>query len=444
MLYLFAHKLPVTENGAYQGFWAQLNVFNAITGLGIALFAYTYAPAKLVHLFRSFSGKHLTVYFSFLMICGLLFGLLQYRNGLSLLPAGLLLILFTLNNIADTLLAVFRRATFLIGINVLYALGFFLLHIYMLEVGSSMNALVLSLLPLSVLKLLWSAWVIIKSGATQAKERQEEASHSNLSAMRKLWMHLYFYDIIQVSFLWLDKFIISLLFSKEEAAVYINGSLNIPFLPLAFAAVSSAALMQLSGSRGKRHQVTVMRNVGRLLSSMAFPLFFFLLYFRQEFIYFFFSEQYATAIPIFLCSILILPIRAYNHTIILQSRERGSIINRGAILDMVLAVLLMYPFYLWLGLPGVALSFVCSTMVQVVYYFYHSRKLLQVKGSEMLPLNNWFIKFTGFALLGFLLHTFLPQHLPGAIRLFTAGIVIGGIAGSILWVELKQVKKVTR
>jgi len=176
---------------------------------------------------------------------------------------------------------------------------------------------------------------------------------------------------------------------------------------------------------------------------MAFPLFFFLLYFRQEFIYFFFSEKYAAAIPIFLCSILILPIRAYNHTIILQSRERGNIINRGAVLDMVLAVLLMYPMYLWLGLPGVALSFVCSTVIQVIYYFYHSRKLLQVKGPELLPLSNWFFKFAGFAVLGFLLHIGLPAVLTGAIRLLTAGSIMGGIAGSILWVELKQVKRVS-
>lgn len=110
---------------------------------------------------------------------------------------------------------------------------------------------------------------------------------------------------------------------------------------------------------------------------------------------------------------------------------------------MVLAVLLMYPMYLWLGLPGVALSFVCSTVIQVIYYFYHSRKLLQVKGPEMLPLSNWLLKFAGFAALGFLLHIGLPGALTGAIRLFTAGSIMGGIAGSILWVELKQVKRVS-
>lgn len=393
-----------------------------------------------MHLFRSFAFSRLWLYLVFLGLCGVIFGWLQFRNGLSLSLAGLLLTLFTLSNITDTLLAVFRRARYLIWINVGYAAGFFALHLWMLEAGAGLGQLVAALLPLLLLKLVISIWVVVKSG------RQEESlrgavSGADLSSMRKLWMHMYLYDIIQVSFLWLDKFIISLLMSKEEAAVYINGSLNIPFLPLAFAAVSSAALMQLSRLSVKRHQVKVMHHVGRLLSSMAFPLFFFLLFFRQEFIFVFFSEKYEAAIPIFLCSIMILPIRAYNHTIILQSRERGHIINRGAILDMLLAVSLMYPLYLLWGLPGVALSFVLSTVVQVLYYFYHSRKLLNVKGRELLPLKNWLIKFTGFGLLGFLLHLFLPDTWPYLLRLLLAGLTMGMIAGGILWRELRQVKR---
>src|SRR5690606_9972282 len=122
VLYVFAHRLPVQENGAYQGFWAQLNVFNAIAGMGISIFVYTYTPAKLESLFRTFTSRHFLGYSLFLLICGVVFAYLQIRNGLSLPVSILLLILFTFCNITDALLAVFRRASALIWINFLYAL----------------------------------------------------------------------------------------------------------------------------------------------------------------------------------------------------------------------------------------------------------------------------------------------------------------------------------
>jgi len=439
VLYVFAHRLPVQENGAYQGFWAQLNVFNAIAGMGISIFVYTYTPAKLESLFRTFTSRHFLGYSLFLLICGVVFAYLQIRNGLSLPVSILLLILFTFCNITDALLAVFRRASALIWINFLYALGFFLAHLWKLHTVASLDDLATLLLPLLMAKLVLSIRFIVKGVVVDTPEKQPQ--EAEIKSMRRLWMHLYFYDIIQISFLWLDKFIVSLLLSKEAAAIYINGSLNIPFLPLAFAAVSSAALMQLSTTKSPRQQTRVVQGVGRLLATMAFPLFFFFLFFKEDFILSFFSEKYEVAIPIFLCSIMILPLRAYNHTIILQSREQGAVINRGALLDLVLALSFMYPLYLFMGLPGVALSFVLSTVVQVIYYFQHSRKIVEAKVADLLPLKNWTIKLLGFGLLAFLLHLILPDNGQRLFRLFMAALVMGGISGAILLQELRMVKK---
>src|SRR5690606_10351781 len=109
---------------------------------------------------------------------------------------------------------------------------------------------------------------------------------------------------------------------------------------------------------------------GRLLSCIAYPVFFFLFFFRSEFITVVFSEKYVEAIPIFLCSVLILPVRAYSNTTILQNYHQGRIINAGVLLDYIVALAVIYPLYLWLGLAGIALSFVVSTYVQVIFYLY--------------------------------------------------------------------------
>src|SRR5690606_11261475 len=108
--------------------------------------------------------------------------------------------------------------------------------------------------------------------------------------------------------------------------------------------------------------------ISKVLASAVFPIVIFLALFRSEFIIFFFSEKYLETIPIFLVYIMIIPFRAYGHTIILQNMEQGRIINRGAILDVGIALALMVPFYHLFGLPGVALGFVISTFFQALYY----------------------------------------------------------------------------
>ncbi|HQE12664.1 MAG TPA: polysaccharide biosynthesis C-terminal domain-containing protein, partial [Flavipsychrobacter sp.] len=102
-----------------------------------------------------------------------------------------------------------------------------------------------------------------------------------------------------------------------------------------------------------------------------------------------FTNRYIAAVPIFAWSIVVLPLRCYGFTAILQKRQQGSLINKGAILDLVVAVALMYPMYRWMGLPGVALSFVISTYVQAGYYLFHTARLVQQPLQSLVPLAFW-------------------------------------------------------
>lgn len=438
-MYFYAHKLSQNDYGRYQGFWAQLNVFNVIVGLGIALFVLSYNPNKLVSLFKQIKKSKLIYYGIFLVAAGFAFGLLQFKNDLKIVLVLFFLIGFAFTNISDALLIVFQKFKVLVFINVLYAILFFLIHYLFLFRTFNLNLLLLFLLPLLFLKVLVSGIILFKSSKFPNSEIIYEKSE--MTGMLSLWKHLYIYDMIQVSSLWIDKFIISMLLSSEQTAIYINGTLNIPFLPVLFSALTSAAMIQLAHNNSKELTLSVVKDVGKVLSSVAFPLCIFFFLFSHEFIVFFFSDKYVDSIPIFLCSILILPARAYGYTVILQLKEKGKIINTGSILDICLAVALMYPLYLIMGLPGVALSFVISTFAQVVYYLVQTKKLLQVSVADLLPLQNWLKKMVGYLLLGISLYFLLQIYFNADTRLFIAGGIMGTISLFVLYFELKKIKQ---
>ena len=438
-MYFYAHKLSQNDYGHYQGFWAQLKVFNVIVSLGIAIFVLSYHPNKLVALFKQIKKKFFLYYVGVLIVTGLIFGLLQYKNNLQIVVVLLFLVGFAFSNISDALLIVFQKFKLLVIINIVYAIIFFLIHYLFLFRAFDLNLLLAFLLPLHFLKVLVSGIFIINN--PKFKNPSIAYDKSEMKGMISLWKYLYLYDMIQVLSLWIDKFIISMLLSSEQTAIYINGTLNIPFLPVLFSALTTAAMIQLAHKNSKEISLSVVKDVGKVLSSVAFPLCIFFLLFSHEFIVFFFSDKYVDSIPIFLCSILILPASAYGNTIILQHKEKGKIINTGSILDICLAVVLMYPLYLIMGLPGVALSFVISTFVQTIYYLVQTKKLLHVSLVELLPLRNWVKKTVGFILLGVLLFFILPIYFESENRLFVAAGIMGSISLYILYVELKQIRQ---
>jgi len=437
-MYFYSHKLSQNDYGQYQGFWTQLNVFNAIVGLGIAIFVISYNPSKLISFFKKIKVRNFLYYFLFLIASGLAFGILQYKSDLNIFYVLFFLIAFSFSNISDALLIVFRKFKILIIINILYALAFFLIHYFFLFRAFNLNLLLLFLLPLFFLKVLISGIALL--GWQKSHNPDIVYKDDELNNMTSLWKHLYVYDMIQVSSLWIDKFIISLILSSEQTAIYINGTLNIPFLPALFSALTSAAMIQLAHNNTKEIPLNIVKNVGKVLSSIAFPLCIFFLFFGHEFIIFYFSDKYEASVPIFLCSILILPARAYGYTVILQHKEKGKIINTGAILDICLAVALMYPLYLLMGLPGVALSFVISTFVQVIYYLAQTKKLLHVPIGQLLPLQNWAKKTIGFLLMGGSLYFILPHYLDPTPRLFVAGAIMGLSSLIVLYFEIKRVR----
>jgi O-antigen/teichoic acid export membrane protein len=433
---VFGRNLDAGVYGTYQNFWVQYYVLSAVSCMGLHVFMLTYSPAYLLHLLRGLSRNSLLLGIGWMVAVSAGMGLLQMAHFGFWMPF-LFLLLFTFSTITEAFLMVCRAFKMLTAINIFFAIVFLLLHASLLYGQLTLSDLFCWITVLLLVRLLFYGVLLIPEIKKTVVTSDE--LHS-LRTVRTLWLQMGAFDILQVMFRWADKFFISLLLGASVSAVYFNGSMEIPFLAIILGAVGSAGLIQLAtaGLADKKAEtVHMLHHSGKLLSVVVFPLFFFLLFFSPELFAVVFGHKYDAAVPVFLITIFAIPVRAYNFTTVLQHYHKGKIINIGAVADIVLACLLMYPLYLWLGLPGVALAFVVTTYLQAAFYLYHSAKALQMPVLRLIPLQNWLVKvivfFSFFIILHYLLHRSLSEQM-----VLTWGIIaLAAGSGAALWYELK-------
>ncbi len=436
----YSRQLSQALYGNYQHFWIQLNVLCPLACLGIHVLIITYPPAFVISLLRNIKRKHYTLYVLWLFVIAGIFAFLQFQVlNISLLIPFLFIICYTLAAILESLLIVFSNYNVLVTINVIYSLAFFGIHWFVLNSRFSLQTIFSYLLTLTILRLCVYAGLAISNWQHYNNKNQED--EYEISKVRSLWLHLGLYDITQVLSNFVDKFAISLVLSAQLSAIYFNGSQNIPFLPLLLGAAGSAALIQLA--RGKNENgstdiIELMNQMGRALSCIVFPIFLFLLFFREPLLITIFGIRYAPAIPVFAAAILILPVRAYHFTTVLQRMHKGHIINIGAVSEFILGCLLMYPLYLLLGLPGVALSFVISTWLQALFYLLHSARLLHTSPLTLIPYANWIAKLIVFSILFIGIRYVSNVYFTGRIPLLLGSVAMVIMIGGSLYTEYKK------
>ena len=440
----FSRVLPEGSYGAYQYFWVQFYIFSAVACLGIHAVVLTYSPPVLDRLLRAMPPLLLRALPLWMLAVSAVFAVLQHRAGFSFVTPFAFLLILSCSAIAESVLVAFRRFGVLVPANLLYA-GFFCgAHWLKVRYGYDMPALFFIIALLAALRLLWYVAVIIRF------RRQLPGGDADLTVpapadIRSLWIHMGVYDLVQILFRWVDKLVIALVVSAELFAVYYNGTIEIPFLPLILSAAGSAGLLQLAAAHaaddraGQSHQLLL--RSGRILSCIVFPLFFFLLFFRYELFGVLLSSKYLPSVPVFLVSLFAVPVRAYSFTTVLQHYHKGRIINTGAVLDLVLACALMYPLYRLSGLPGVALSFVITTYLQAAFYLYHTARILQLPVLRLLPLRNWLWKVALSCVLFLAAHNLLAGMLQPPVLLIAGIMLLAACTVMILGAEIRNERK---
>lgn len=430
----FSQRLNTEAYGQYQNFWIQLFFVSAIGTIGFPIFALTYPAPKLLSIFRCISGFQYFIFSVFLLCLSCIFGAFQfYTNNSDLILSAVFLALYVAVALSDAILIVFKSFKALISLNIVYSLLFLLLHYWKVNNNIPFVDFLKALSLLYCFRLTVNV-VLIKRNKNNMQNPSVPIEDADWLRIKKLWLQLGLNDIIQVLFRWVDKFILSFILAKELFAVYTNATIEIAFLPLIFSAVSSAAVQHWAHqqqAKSSNSQIAVLHYSSAILSSIVFPLFFFLLFFREEFLINIFSEKYISGVWIFVCAQLVLPVRAYPFTALLQSHHRGDIINKGSLIDFILACILMYPLYLLMGLPGVALSFVISTYWQAGYYLKHTSKLLKIPIAQLIPMGALLRKFAVFALVFGGAYFIFAHTINNTKIIFWSGMSLLALCGSI-------------
>ncbi|MBL7719436.1 MAG: oligosaccharide flippase family protein [Flavipsychrobacter sp.] len=437
----YSRQLSAGLYGSYQNFWVQLFVFAAVACAGLHVFVITYPADFLIRLLHRLKAR---TYICFLLwilaaCCG--FAWLQSGRGYGAAIPFLFLLVHVGSAIAEAFLISFRRLRVLSLVNLVYASLFIYLHFSMPGGGFSVQSLFFNVLFLAVARLV--VYLLLAYRYYAAHKAAALATETVTSGVTSLWIHLGLYDMLQILARWTDKFVIGFLFTEAVSGVYFNGSVDIPFLPIILGAAGSAVLIQLAGSKQTgepAYTLLLAHKSSRFLSAIVFPLFFFFVLFRQELFQVLFTSKFSSAVPIFLASCMAIPVRAYSFTTILQNRGKGALINAGALLDLVVALALLYPLYLWLGLAGIALSFSLATYVQAGFYLYHTSRLLGVSVMALVPYGNWLIKLVVFGGVLSALRFLATQALAPLSALAMGAVATAAMVLLALVIELRNKK----
>jgi O-antigen/teichoic acid export membrane protein len=370
--------------------------------------------------------KKLSVFYSILWIFGLSIFFFFAKNFNASLKFLLIafIIIQNVSSVVETLLIKRQGEKISFVINFIYSILFFGWHLYVLFTNYSLYFLISGICILSVLKL--TVMILIPSKRESYKESASEKHFLNH------WIYLGLNDVVGVVSKWIDKAVLLYLLTTADFAIFFNGSFEIPLFGLLISVTGSFLLIEISGNLHLSDKIIkLFRENFNALSTIVFPLFFFLFFFQKDLFSIVFNDKYNASLPIFAISIFILPIRINNYSTILQCFSQGKKILWGSMLDISIAIILMLILYPIMDTKGIALAIVIATYCQVVYYLWHSAKILHTSILKIVPLKKIILKFFGilflFACLFFLLtetgsKTKLLISIP-----FTGIIILAGI-----------------
>ncbi|MGG9971887.1 lipopolysaccharide biosynthesis protein [Ferruginibacter sp. SUN002] len=384
IIFIFSRQLSYDDYGSYQSIWLYMNILSVIGLFGLPALLLSTSLKNIVDWIKGNRRTAIPV----LLLLNLLpvVYLITIVQHFSICVKCLLLFVIIFQNISiiiESLAIKNEREKNVVFSNIIFSALFFVWHLYVLNSGFSLEKLLPGLLLLYVLKscLLFHKKIFNLSIPTLI---------ITPNIIGNQWFYLGINDVLGVLFKWLDKWVILLMLTATQFAIYFNGAYEIPIFALMVSAVGSIMLVELSkpSDNFSERASTTFKSTSLLLASVVFPAFCFLLFFNQDFFIFFFGVKYTASIPVFIISIFILPVRIANYTAVLQVLHRNDLIVKGAVLDICIAIVMMLILYPILHERGIALAFVISTYLQVAYYLWHTGKLLKKKIYTFFPLQK--------------------------------------------------------
>ncbi len=243
-------------------------------------------------------------------------------------------------------------------------------------------------------------------------------------------------DLLRVLSRWLDKNIVSAVFTPETFAIYANGAIEIPFVGVFAGAISAVVIPEfsrLSEGGDRKRLVEVWHRAILKTGAILIPLFVFLLAVATDLMMVLFSETYRASAGPFRVYLVLLPLRCATYTPILLALGRSKLVAVGALLDLLVNLglsLLLIPRF---GYFGPAIATVVTTYGQAAFYLWRAGAILALPLGGIFPWSG-ILRLFGLAILPASLLALLPI-LPGGalVRLLTAGVLYFTPMAILLW-----------
>ena len=426
---IYSRQLSYNDYGTFQSVWMYANIINVVISFG---FSSIILSTNLTFFFSFLKNnrKKIIWFYVVLWITGLTAFFFLAKNFTSVEKTLLIAFIVVQNiiTVAETLLIKRGKEKISFLINFLYSALFFGWHIYILLSQYSLYNLMAGVVIISILKL--AAIILTPVKNESAGSVQPEKHFINH------WAYLGLNEVLGTISKWIDKVFLLYLLTASDFAVFFNGSFEIPLFGLLISVAGSLMLIEFSADISKTQKIqSLFKESANMLSTIVFPLFFFLFFFREELFSIVFKNKYAASVPIFAISIFILPLRINNYSVILQCFSQGKKIMIGSLIDIIIATILMIILYPYMGSKGIALSIVISTYCQVIYYLWNSASLLKTSISNLLPFGKLALKFALMLVLYMSLFVLVKnisiQQKLLIATIFTTIVVLAGMWGYI-------------
>lgn len=434
IMILFSRKLSYNDYGQFQMLWIYCNITSVLISFGLSSVILSTSFNYFISFFKTYK-RNIFLLYTFGTIITFVAFYFTAKHLSSQIKWLLIIFIFLqcICTLIDTLLIKKNLFKVYLFINFIYTPLFFVIHLYFFYNNYLLYQLIFCITFLSFVKAIYIFFIPKKMFASDNSKAPDNFISN--------WLFIGINEITGIVARWLDKIFLLYLLSSANFAIFFNGAFEIPLFGILISSIENIMLTNMSADiLNKQAAKNIFKESFKILSIIAFPLFFFLLTMHSEAFDIIFKNKYNASIPVFLISIFIIPIRITHYGVILQCYGQSKKITFGALMDIGLSLLLMFILYPLMGTRGVALAIVISTYLQAGYYLWQSAVIMQVKINVLIPYSFLLKLLMGLAVVYGMLY-YVKQYFNNvevffAVLMFTIVIIGAGLA-----IYLKQTKE---
>ncbi len=226
-----------------------------------------------------------------------------------------------------------------------------------------------------------------------------------------------------------DKILVKFFSNLEEFAIFAIVSKEIPFVLTITASVVTVMLSKLSHLYNVKNDVkrtlSLWQSTSKILAVIIFPMFWILLFYKEEYISLIYSDMYLTGIPIFLIYLIKFPLSftVFYTLLLISGNQKLVLINTAIVVGSNLV--LSYIGVLSFGPYGVAVATVSTAFIGAYLQQRDVCRVFGIKQRELLPylmIARTFLISGGISYVVLQFTRFLPVHM--FIQFFIGGLLI--------------------